>query len=121
LQIGNPEIVINGIAETVASENAPVIKNKRTLVPEVIVKKLGGTVMHSGDVDGKITILYEDNTIELTKDSNVAIVNGNEVTLDTAPMIVNDTAMLPIRFIAETFGAVVEWDGATHQVTITKN
>lgn len=121
LQIGKPEMAINGISEIVPSENAPVIKNKRTLVPEVIVKKLGGTVLHSGNGDGKITISYEDSTIELAQGSNTATVNGNTVTLDAAPIIVNDTTMLPIRFIAESFGATVEWEEATKKVTITKN
>ena len=119
LQIGNPDININGIWKTVDEENVPVIKNKRTLVPEEVIKELGGMIYKSAD--GEITIGFEGNTIKLAKDSNIAVCNGNTVTLDTAPEIVNDTAMLPIRFIAESFGAAVEWEEATRKVIITKN
>ena len=47
-----------------------------------------------------------------------ATVNGKEVVLDVAPFIVNGRTLVPIRFISETFGAQVNWDGNTKTVTI---
>lgn len=119
LQIGNPVMILNGVSKTVDAENAPVIRNKRTLVSANVVEALGGTVQNSNN--GETTIIYAENTIKFTANSNVAIVNGNEVILDATPIIANDTAMLPIRFIAESFGFSVEWDEAIQKVTITKN
>ncbi len=37
---------------------------------------------------------------------------------DVAPKIINNRAVLPIRFIAEEFGAVVDWIAETNTVTI---
>ncbi len=47
-----------------------------------------------------------------------AIVNGETVTNDVAPMVVNDRTMLPIRFVAEALGADVLWDGYFQKVSI---
>ena len=47
-----------------------------------------------------------------------ATVNGESVVNDVAPMVVNDRTMLPIRFVAETLGANVFWDGYLRKVLI---
>ena len=47
-----------------------------------------------------------------------AIVNGETVTNDVAPKIVNDRTMLPIRFVAENLGAKVYWDEYLQRASI---
>lgn len=58
-------------------------------------------------------------TIKLTIDSPVASVNGQQVILDTAPVI--DAAagrtFVPVRFIGENLGAYIGWDGTARKVT----
>lgn len=61
------------------------------------------------------------NTIILTIDNKTVMVNGNAVENDVAPFIEKDRTMLPIRFIAETLGAKVEWIEANRQVRIEKD
>ena len=61
------------------------------------------------------------NTIILTIDNKTVMVNGNAVENDVAPFIEKDRTMLPIRFIAETLGAKVEWDNDARQVRIEKD
>lgn len=46
------------------------------------------------------------------------MVNGNFITSDVPPQIINDRVMVPIRFIAEALNANVEWDDKTSTVTI---
>lgn len=50
--------------------------------------------------------------------NNTATVNGENVLLDSAPTIINDRTMLPIRFIAETLGFDVIWNGQNQNITI---
>ena len=60
--------------------------------------------------------------IVLKIDSPVMTVNGTEMPIDeqgTAPIIINDRTMLPIRFIAESFKFAVLWNEADMTVTIT--
>lgn len=42
-----------------------------------------------------------------------------EVTLETAPFTVDGRTMVPVRVIAENFGASVGWDEATQTVTVS--
>ena len=56
--------------------------------------------------------------LKLTIGQKVAYVNGEEKTLDAAPIIKNSRTMLPVRFVAENLGGTVGWDGATSTVTI---
>lgn len=50
---------------------------------------------------------------------NQAIVNGESKTLDAPPMLYKSCTMVPLRFIAETFGADVQWDPAEQKIMIT--
>lgn len=52
-------------------------------------------------------------------ESTKALVDGKEVTLDVAPIIVNGRTLVPVRFISEALGAEVGWDGATRTASIT--
>ena len=61
--------------------------------------------------------------IKLKIDSSIAYVNEERVDLDVAPFIVKEAGrtLVPIRFLSETFGAKVEWDGTERKVTIKKS
>lgn len=47
-----------------------------------------------------------------------ATVNGEIISNDVEPVIVNDRTMLPIRFIAEKLGAKVGWEQETQTVSV---
>jgi len=55
----------------------------------------------------------------LTIGSDIVSVNGRATSLDAAPEIIEDRTFVPIRFIAEAFGAIVEWLPETQGITIT--
>lgn len=59
--------------------------------------------------------------IILTIGQKEALVNGETISNDVAPKIVNERTMLPIRFIAEKLGAKVEWVGETRTVIVELN
>ena len=46
-------------------------------------------------------------------------VNGKTITNDAAPIIRNDRTLIPIRFITESLGGKVDWNGVTKEVTLT--
>ena len=60
----------------------------------------------------------EKTEVKLTIGQNVGYVNGVEKALDATPIIRDNRTMLPVRFVAEAFGAEVGWDGATSTATI---
>ena len=121
LTIGDPMMTVNGEEKEIdpGLGTTPVIINDRTLLPiREVVEELGGTVGWNGDTR-EVTLGYNGSEIVLTIDSTAAALNDVAQTLDTAPTIINDRTMLPIRFIAEGFGWDVEWNGDTQEVTIT--
>lgn len=50
------------------------------------------------------------------------IIDGqaHQIPMDVQPTIINERTMLPIRFVAEAIGAVVEWHQDTKSATFTK-
>ncbi len=58
------------------------------------------------------------SVVRLTIGDLTGYVNDAPKGLDAAPVICNSRTMLPIRFVAESFGATVDWNGATSTVTV---
>ena len=60
----------------------------------------------------------ETTVVKMTIGQNVGYINDEAKTLDAAPIIRESRTMLPVRFVAEAFGAEVGWDGATSTATV---
>ena len=48
----------------------------------------------------------------------VATVDGEKVTLDSPPVIVEGRTLVPVRFISEALSATVNWNAETRVVSI---
>ncbi len=122
LQIGNPVMTVNGEEREIdpGRGTVPVLVNDaRTLLPvRAVVEAVGGTVAWEEDTNTAV-LTYESDVIRLTINSTTAYLNGEAQPLDVAPTTINDRTMLPIRFIAESFGFDVAWDENTQTVTVT--
>lgn len=120
LQIGNPQMTVNGMLQEVdpGRGTTPVLVSDRTLMPvRAIIESVGGTVGWD-EASRTVTLSYQDNVIRLVIDSTEAYLNDTLSTLDVAPTTINDRTMMPIRFIAEGFQFTVEWAQDTQTVTI---
>ncbi len=99
----------------------PYIKDGRTLVSiRFIAESLNAEVEWISE-EKKVIIKSDTKTIELSIDSNIAIVNGEEQILDTKVEILNDRTMVPLRSISEILDCTVEWDSLTYSVLINKD
>jgi len=58
--------------------------------------------------------------IEMLPNSVDVLVNGEPVRLDVPSRIHEGRTLVPIRFVAETFGCKVDWDQETRKVTIDR-
>ncbi len=122
LQIGSQTFTVNG--ETRTLDSPPIIKNGRTLLPiRAVIEALDGQIEWNG-TERKVTISLKGTTIELWIGKPQAKVNGELKWIDdsnhkVAPEIINSRTMLPLRFIAESLGAKVDWEGTTKTITIT--
>ena len=99
---------------------APIIQNDRVLVPmRAIFEGLNCSVDYT-DIDGRqiITAKNDGNTISLEIGSNEMTVNDEKVRLDTAPVIIDDRTLVPLRAVSESLDCNVDWDGDTKTVAI---
>lgn len=67
-----------------------------------------------------ITIKYKSRTIIRLQIGNLmAVLNDRTILLELAPFIENGRTLVPLRFIAESFGANVGWEAKEQKITIT--
>lgn len=109
-------ITYNG--EKINSDVPPYVKEGRTLAPiRAILEALGMIVSWDGTTQ-TATAIKGDITISVTINSNIAIVNGVQKTLDVPAEITNGRTFVPVRFFAEALNMNVDWDGYTKTVII---
>ncbi|MDP5272718.1 stalk domain-containing protein [Chengkuizengella axinellae] len=104
--------------EQIQFEEAPFSENGTTLVPfRVLFSELGLNVLWDQETK-TVTGINDNIKVELTLNSNEAIVNGETIQLLVAPQLVNNSTFVPLRFVGESTGANVQWDGATKTISI---
>lgn len=97
----------------------PQIINDRTMVPlRAIFEAMGATVDWDQDTQ-TVTSTKGDTTVKMTINDTNMYVNGEAKELDSPATIVDDRTLVPVRAIAESYGATVEWEDSTKTVVIT--
>ena len=112
------DILVNLNGRTLSFDVPPMIINDRTMVPfRKILEELGATVEYQEDGQ-YITATQGDTVIRMQVNSPAATVNGEEVALDSPPVIIEGRTLVPVRFISESLSAVVDWNAETRVVSI---
>ena len=114
----NIEVIVNGkLVEF--KDQQPVIKDDRTFVPvRFIAEELGYTVQWNG-TEKSVVITNGESTVKMYVGAYYYYKDGKMKYMGTAPFILGDRTMEPLRFVAEAFGQQVEWDGTNRRVIIT--
>lgn len=96
-----------------------VIVNGTVLIPLKNMFDALGATLEWDQSTKKITAYKGNTTVELTVDSTAARKQDKALTLQAKPIVINGYTMVPARFAAESFDAVVEWDSQSSTITIT--
>lgn len=100
--------------------NNPIIKNGTTLVEfRPIFEQFNLQISWNGKTQ-TVTGTNKELTIQLTIGSNAVLVNGAQQELLVAPIIINNRTLVPIRFVSESTGRLVDWDPKTKSIHISK-
>lgn len=122
------EIKTGDMPAIIITENIDGKNIARTLVPVREVcesEQIGAKVDWNGQKQ-EIYISYEDKFIVLKINDRKAIVNNKEVMLDVPAKLIQNVGtkkwktMVPIRFIVETFGYEINWNGKDYCAEMTK-
>ncbi len=119
MTIGSTKAYVN--SKQVILDQPPIIENGRTLVPFRFIGEAIGAKIDWDSNKKTVSYVFGDMNIILTIGSTTAIVNGVKNNLDVAPKILSGRTVVPVRFISETLGAKVDWDGTKKLVTITSS
>lgn len=100
----------------------PVIENERTLVPmRAIFEALDCAVSYQRYGQNRfITAQRGTEYILMQIGEKKIMVNGVETELDTAPQIISDRTLVPLRAVSESLQCDVDWTGETKTVNITR-
>jgi photosystem II stability/assembly factor-like uncharacterized protein len=83
------------------------------LTPWVLYVGMESGIFRYGPVSPK-------KVLKLTIGQTTMQSDGTSVSLETAPIILNDRTLLPIRAVIEAAGGTIAWDAPARKVTITR-
>ena len=113
----NVAIVVNGAPVTF--DQPPVERAGRVFVPlRGVFERLGATVVYA---NGDINAQGNGRSVHLHIGSNQAVVNGQTLTMDVAPFLIGARTLVPLRFVAQSLGAAVNWNPSNNTVYIQGN
>ncbi|RZT21520.1 stalk domain-containing protein [Fictibacillus sp. BK138] len=117
-KLNEVDILVNGVKHEF--DQPPVLIDGRTLAPFRGIGELLGATVEWDATNETVHAELNGTTVELKYLSNIVKINGKSITLDTAPIIINNRLVVPVRFFAEAFDAEVKWDGSKNMVFINK-
>ncbi|HZK69228.1 MAG TPA: stalk domain-containing protein [Paludibacter sp.] len=118
IDISDVGVYIDG-TEVDFPDAKPYISNSRTLVPvRFVVEQLDASIDWDNDT-GTVSINKEEDSIELVIGSTEMVRNGVSSAMDVAPVISDSRTMVPVRFVSEQLGALVEWDIEKNSAMLT--
>jgi len=110
-------VVVEGQRINFPDQN-PIIVSDRVLIPVRGVFESLGFDVGWNDNTQTVTLSGNNQVVVIPIGSTTFTTNNVNRALDVPAQIINGRTMLPIRFISESAGYVVEWDGATRTVSI---
>ena len=114
------KIFVNG--EKLAFDVEPFIESGRTLVPIRRIFEAFGAVVEWDEQTQTATVRKENDTISFTINNNMATINGVIVQMEVPARIVEGgRTVVPLRFLSEALGYLVDWDGTTQTIQINSN
>lgn len=104
--------------KTIETQVPPAIIDGRTMVPvRDIFEACGAEVEWDSDTK-TITGKKGSTTVVMQIDSKTVFINQEVVEMDAAPVIVEGRTLAPARYVAESFGGIVDWDAENKVVMI---
>ncbi len=98
----------------------PQVQGSRILVPvRGVFEKLGASLMWNPESQTVTAVKGDGKRVMVTVGKSDAMIDGQVANVGTPPIIAEGRVMVPLRFLAQSLGAKVEWLGADRTVAIT--
>lgn len=117
LKLQDVKAMVRG--NTYELQSAPVLVNGVTMVPlRFVGEALGANIGWNGDTR-TVTLTTSTKTVILSINSKEAVVGEQSVPMEQPAIIVNETTMVPLRFVAEQLGQTVTYNNQLQTITLT--
>lgn len=100
------------------ADNLPVIENGRSLAPVRVISQYLGAEVNWDGAKRQVNIAFGQDNITLTIDQTRVVKNDVSYNLEVPPRIINGRTYVPLRFVSEVLGCLVQWDGAERRIDI---
>ncbi|WP_394238807.1 stalk domain-containing protein [Niallia oryzisoli] len=97
---------------------SPAIINNKLMVPVRKTAEIMGLKVEWSGQDQMVSIIGNGKTIEIMVDSKKATINRKQIQLEVAPTIVNGETLIPLRFLSDEFGYILEWNPNKNTVAL---
>lgn len=95
--------------------------NSRTMMPvRMLAELLGADVTWDGATQ-QVAMTRAGDAVVMTLNSMEAMVNGEPVAMDVAPIAIDGRTYIPTRYVAEFFHQKVAWSAEKSMVSITED
>lgn len=117
LFINQPQAVVAGEAYTL--DVPPRVWQGTTMLPlRFVGENILAAQVHWDQSTGTITMSKDGTSVQLTLNQPQVFVNGRPVTLAVPPFTEKDRTLVPLRFLAETFGYEVHYDAGEKSILL---
>lgn len=99
-----------------------ILNSDKATTADIVVAVKAGNAQYVGTLHytfGEVTGV--GTSVVMTIDSKTVLVNNEMDTLDVAPYIKDSRTYVPLRALAQSFGADVNWDEETGEITVEAN
>lgn len=106
--------------EKIKSDVSPYVipKQNVTMVPLRVISEGLGAGVDWNQSTKTVTINDASTTLTMTNGRNYAVVNGSNVVLDASVQARAGRIMVPLRFVGEQLGLVVNWDQPSRTISL---
>jgi hypothetical protein len=114
-----PKVIMDG--KTLSFDTPPFVENGYTFVPLRAIFEALGAQVYWNNTTKTVTAKNSSTEIVLTIGKSTAMVNGKSIKLDAPGKAVSSRTFVPLRFVSESMGMKVNWDGSTQTITINSS
>lgn len=113
-------ISVNG--NIIETENSGILINSATYAPiRFVANALNIYDISWNEKEKSATISFEGKTLSLYANKDYAQLNGSSIPVSNTVIVRNGRTLVPLRFIAEIFDCIVNWDSALYIADIKKS
>jgi hypothetical protein len=116
LTIDNPIYLIDGQPQEPMEAYFFIVDGRTMSSPRLF--SVAFSLKLEGGWPNPVIFKSKDIVLEMPYNGKTVKVNGKEVQTDVPVLVREGRTFMPVRFIMETFGAIVSWDPALHKATI---